>query len=58
MHLNFLLIRGKDQEISDEEMAKFLERVGVLNGYEDRELHLQQNNNQSRIYSDYGENLR
>lgn len=32
-----------DQQISVEEMAKFLEKMGVLNGYEDGKLHLERN---------------
>lgn len=32
-----------DEEISVEEMAKFLEKMGALNGYEDGELHLDRN---------------
>lgn len=38
-----LAYQRKDQEISVVEMAKFLEGIGVLNGYEDGELHLERN---------------
>ncbi|MDD4844492.1 MAG: S-layer homology domain-containing protein [Anaerotignum sp.] len=38
-----LAYQRNDQEISVEEMAEFLEGIGVLNGYEDGELHLERN---------------
>ncbi len=38
-----LAYQQNDQEISVEEMGKFLEGIGVLNGYEDGELHLERN---------------
>ena len=56
-----LTYQQNDQQISVEEMAKFLEGVGVFNGYEDGELHLDRNITRAeftalmvKIYGDCG----
>lgn len=38
-----LAYRKNDQQISIEEMGKFLEEMGILKGYKDGELHLERN---------------